>query len=148
MIRRKLPTGATQALIPEMARKTKIDTSEDLDIEMKSISRALKVLKEIKREIRRKSKLFRRELRKIYKKIMPIERSNPKTPKFSQNSSTKLREKNKDSSDKGSKVSCNTLNEGSKSTILILLPKFSGRILTNFWGFYCSFYSSCCMHFN
>ena len=42
-------------------------------------------------------------------------------------------------SDKRSKVSRNTLNEGSKSTILILLPKFSGRILTNFWGFYCSF---------
>ena len=42
-------------------------------------------------------------------------------------------------SDKRSKVSRNTLNEGSKSTILILLPKFSGRILTNIWGFYCSF---------
>ena len=115
MIRRKLPTGPTQALIPEMARKTKIDIIEDLDIEMKSIGRALKVLKEIKREIRRKSKLFRRELRKMYKKIVPIERSNPKTPKFSQDSSTKLREKNKDSSDKRSKVSHNTLNEGSKS---------------------------------
>ena len=125
MIRRKLPTGATQALIPEMARKTKIDTSEDLDIEMKSISRALKVLKEIKREIRRKSKLFRRELRKMYKKIVPIERSNPKTPKFSQNSSTKLREKNKDSSDKRSKVSRNTLNEGSKSGKKSLRPKSS-----------------------
>ena len=65
LIRRKLPSGPTQALIPEMARKTKIDIIEDLDIEMKSIGRALKVLKEIKREIRRKSKLFRRELRKM-----------------------------------------------------------------------------------
>ena len=125
MIRRKLPSGPTQALIPEMARKTKNDIIEDLDIEMKSIDRALKVLKEIKREIRRKSKSFRRELRKMYKKIVSIERSNPKAPKFSRDTSTKLREKNEDNSDKRSKVSHNTLNEGSKSGKKSSRPKSS-----------------------
>ena len=65
-----------------MARKTRNNITEDLDIEMESMERALKALKEIKREIRRKSRSFRRELRKMYKKIVSIERSNPKAPKL------------------------------------------------------------------
>ena len=125
MIRRKLSTGPTQALIPEMTRKTRNDIIEDLDIEMKSMDRALKVLKEIKREIRRKSKSFRRELRKMYKKIVSIERSNPKAPKFSRDTSAKLREKNEDNSDKGPKVSHNTLNEGPKPVKKSPRPKSS-----------------------
>ena len=66
LIRRKLPTGPTQAHIPENARKTRNNIIEDLDIEMESMERALKALKEIKREIRRKSRSFRRELRTMY----------------------------------------------------------------------------------
>ena len=115
LIRRKLPTGPTQALIPEMTRKTRNDIIEDLDIEMELMERALKALKEIKREIRRKSKSFRRELRKMYKKIVSIERSNPKAPKFSRDTSTKLRERNEANSGRRSKVLYNTLNGGSKS---------------------------------
>ena len=115
LIRRKLPTGPTQALIPEMTRKTRNDIIEDLDIEMESMERALKALKEIKREIRRKSRSFRRELRKLYKKIVSIERSSLKTPKFSRDTSANFREKNGDNSNKGPKVSHNTLNEGLKS---------------------------------
>ena len=115
MIRQKLPSGPTQALIPEMARKTTSDISEDLDKEMNSFDRALKVLKEIKREIRRKNKSFRRELRKMYKKIVSIERLKPKAPKFSRDTSTKLRERNEANSGRRSKVLYNTLNGGSKS---------------------------------
>ena len=98
-----------------MTRKTRNDIIEDLDIEMKSMERALKALKEIKREIRRKSRSFRRELRKLNKKIVSIERSSLKTPKFSRNTSANFREKNGDNSNKGPKVSHNTLNEGLKS---------------------------------
>ena len=115
MIRRKLATGPTQSLIPEMARKPRNNIIEDLDIEMESMERALKALKEIKREIRRKSRSFCRELRKLYKKIVSIERSNLKAPKFSRDTSAKFREKNEDNSNKGPKVSHNTLNEGPKS---------------------------------
>ena len=92
---------------------------------MESMERALKALKEIKREIRRKSRSFRRELRKMYKKIVSIERSNPKAPKFSRDTSAKLREKNEDNSDKGPKVSHNTLNEGPKSGKKSPRPKSS-----------------------
>ena len=115
MIRRKLPSGPTQALIPEMARKTTSDISEDLDKKMNSFDRALKVLKEIKREIRRKSKSFCRELRKMYKNIVSIERLKPKAPKFSRDTSTKLRERNEANSGRRSKVLYHTLNGGSKS---------------------------------
>ena len=115
LISQKLPTGPIQAPIPEMARKTRNNIIEDLDIEMESMERALKTLKEIKREIRRKSRSFRRELRKLNKKIVSIERSSLKTPKFSRNTSANFREKNGDNSNKGPKVSHNTLNEGLKS---------------------------------
>ena len=115
MIRRKLPSGPTQALIPEMARKTIIDIGEDLDKEMSSFDRSLKALKRIKREIKRKSKSFRRELRKMYKKIVSIERLKPKAPKFSRDTSTKLRERNEANSGRRSKVLYKTLNGGSKS---------------------------------
>ena len=128
LIRRKLPTGPTQALIPEMARKTRNNIIEDLDIEMESMERALKALKEIKREIRRKSRSFRRELRKLYKKIVSIERSNPKAPKFSRDTSTKLREKNEDNSDKRPKVSHNTLNGGPKSGKKSSRPKSGSMV--------------------
>ena len=110
MIRRKLPSGPTQALIPEMARKTTSDISEDLDKEMNSFDRTLKVLKRIKREIRKKSKSFRRELRKMYKKIVSIERLKLKAPKFSRDTSTKLRERNEANSGRRSKVLYKTLN--------------------------------------
>ena len=49
LIRRELRSGLTQALIPEMARKTIIDIDEDLDKEMRSFDRFQKALKRIKK---------------------------------------------------------------------------------------------------
>ena len=88
LISRKLPTGPIQASIPEMARKTRNNTIDDLDIEMESMERALRSLKEIKKEIRRKSRSFRKELRKLYKQIALIEKSvdnSNEEPKISHN---------------------------------------------------------------
>ena len=86
-----------------MAPKTIIDIDEDLDKEMRSFDRFQKALKRIKREIKKKSKSFRRELRKMYKKIVSIERLKPKAPKFSRDTSTKLRERNEANSGKDRK---------------------------------------------
>ena len=104
-------SGLTQALIPEMAPKTIIDIDEDLDKEMRSFDRLQKALKRIKRELKRKSKSFRRELRTMYKKIVSIEKLKPKAPKFSRNTSTKLRERNEANNGRRLKVLYKTLNE-------------------------------------
>ena len=53
-----------------MAPKTMIDIDEDLDKEMRSFDRFQKALKGIKRELKRKSKSLRRELRTMYKRIV------------------------------------------------------------------------------
>ena len=52
------------------------------------MERALRSLKEIKREIRRKSRSFRKELKKLYKQIELIERSvdnSDEEPRISHN---------------------------------------------------------------
>merc|ERR1712115_712355 len=62
-------------------------------------------------ELKRKSKSFRRELRTMYKKIVSIEKLKPKAPKFSRDTSTKLRERNEANNGRRSKVLYKTLNE-------------------------------------
>ena len=94
-----------------MAPKIIIDIDKDLDKEMRSFDRFQKTLKRIKRELKRKSKSLRRELRTMYKKIVSIEKLKPKAPKFSRDTSTKLRERNEANNGRRSKVLYKTLNE-------------------------------------